>query len=307
MDAYNEFAIGMMLNEFVKSGMTKHLPRTYDLIACDTAPSTKLRYFMVMEFIKKAITIGTVRDDIDEWGEGKNDMTVLIEQFVNARNAIMIQVLHTLHLMNMKRIMHNDLHQDNVILTRSIEESPEMFGGKEFRSYDYFAYQIGTKTLYIPRREYIFVARIIDFGYSCEYDGRGVCSGSIGADSFVHFFTPIYDCLVFLQKMLLFPVVEQPTYPKYMKLVTSSRAMLLDFIEFIFGRRFEMYEFIGRLDAYDRFVYGGAQEMMRASKVTPADILLRFPLFAPYRVRPPATAKVLVMATDKRPKGFLLS
>lgn len=272
--AFNEFMIGSILNRLRDHGNTIHIPRTYDLTACDKQPKRKERlsassYFIMTELIEDATSL---EDLMYEMSYSDNLLPIII------------QVLHTIYLFESKyKIIHGDLHNKNIIFRKYDDEWFRGPKGEKGAEYDFFEYKVHGKSLYIPKDNYEYVSYIIDFGLSCEYSRSEICWQQIrkgNIRSIVNTYLPATDYLFALYMLTL------NDRPIFNELATTS-----------LGEKFTIKDYKRYMNKdYFRLTN---EKLLKRFKHDAGYILSKSSLFDKFRKKPPSNKRVLLVGTDE--------
>lgn len=124
--------------------------------------------------------------------------------------SLVFQVFFAVRFMNLKQVVHNDLHAKNV-MTRNTDGIS--YRGVALKTVKNFAYSDGGKTYYHPN--YGVVAKIMDFDFSVKYSHPAVTPQKVytkkSDDWNLQFrFSKTYDLLTFVGYMAYYVVLRTP-------------------------------------------------------------------------------------------------
>lgn len=146
MDIYPEFLLGVLCSEFLKNGQSIHFLNTFGFSTCIDS-SKKLNFYFYMELINNSLQ--NVLKCVNEY----------------TMRGTIVQILHSLHMLQTLQINHNDLHTSNIFLEYINDDTT--FMDKKLKDILYFHYNIENNDLYIPALP--FIVKIGDFGTGTKY------------------------------------------------------------------------------------------------------------------------------------------
>lgn len=145
MDVYIEYLIGVLCSEFLKNGTSINFLNMFGFSTCINLK--KLNFYFYMELIDSTLL----------------DVLGCIDEFMI--KGTLVQILHSIYMLQTLEINHNDLHASNIFLEYINDDTT--FMNVKLKDIVYFHYNIGDVDLYIPALPYI--VKIGDFGASNKY------------------------------------------------------------------------------------------------------------------------------------------
>lgn len=188
-----EFIISLFVAEFYKSGKAINFIDTFYFATCAKYKAKIAQYYIFMEQIDRTF-LGVLKADYPE----------------KVYNHIYVQTLFAIAMYQKYKIVHGDLHADNVFLLKNgtnlgLNKTTEYNGVKWFDA-DYLEYKIKGKSLYLPGRSTDaeasqFIVKIGDWGRAIKYSTPMIGSKTVllgeQFDSFIpNWYSPAFDVLV---------------------------------------------------------------------------------------------------------------
>ena len=192
-ERYSEYVLSVLVGELYRKGECINFIDTFDFATCLKPVSNQ---YIFMERIDNVLK--TIAD------------CVFTEDYSIGMRAV-IQLLFAIAIYQRKyKIVHGDLHLDNVFV-EYVTPTTE-FGGQKLAECDYFYYQIGKKTIYLPYTP--FIIKIGDWGLSCKYSEPMVMNSNTMRDGYdqyegfgpwiPNFYTETYDAVLSIGRCMLF-------------------------------------------------------------------------------------------------------
>jgi serine/threonine protein kinase len=196
---YSEYLLSLLTGSLVRRNICLNFLDTFAFATCRQEKA--LRQYIFMEKAN-----GTFYDYYNEIGHAGD------------AESVYIQVLFALAVCEKLKIMHNDLHQENIFFKFAEEvlwnEKP-----LNITNVDYFHYKIGERSIYFPATR--FIAKLGDWGYGCKYSKPLICNRDVieNNDSMnrpsrynslydlvfvTHMFAEVYDNSPFIQNIALY-------------------------------------------------------------------------------------------------------
>lgn len=194
IDIFTEYMISIICSQFLKKGISAHFLESFGLSTClKEIKKPVVNFYFYMELIDKSLNYI------------KN--CILTKDLMSG---VIIQVLHSIYVLQTQKIVHGDLHVGNVFI-KYIDEKTEYMGNNLF-NIEYFHYLLDDKEFYIPATP--FIVKIGDFGMSVKYEEPIIApvgvliTGGIGVRSLgkqfkdksvvPNWYNTYYDILTFL-------------------------------------------------------------------------------------------------------------
>jgi serine/threonine protein kinase len=117
----------------------------------------------------------------------------------NEKNAILFQVLHALACMQNEnvKIVHGDLHLDNIFLTEITDET--LWHGQLLRNFSHLEYRVENRSFFVPLRDMRYIVKIADFGYAAKYAEPVILNPIRNKVKLIpDYFAPAYDLGYFI-------------------------------------------------------------------------------------------------------------
>jgi serine/threonine protein kinase len=272
---YSEYIISLLAGNLKRSGVSINFIDMFLFSTCKKGNNVLQYTFME----KIDTTLGDVVPDICRYSyEGINPVWDKNEVI-----SIFIQTLHAVATYQRKlRIVHGDLHQDNIFLDE-IEETSE-WKGQKIAEADYFRYVIDGVEVLVPAGKYI--VKIGDWGYGCKYapDGKAeICNVKVnkntlgGGDKVPTYYEPAYD-LVFCT----------PLFYSCLKTEFLAAFLIKMFGGGPLNEKMDMYinsdDFRPKIELLPYLINARADELFKDKK-----------LMGEYMKQPPKTAKIITL------------
>lgn len=124
--------------------------------------------------------------------------------------SMLFQVIYATRFMNLKNVVHNDMHGKNV-MTRSTHGIS--YRGVGLDTVPNFAYTDGLKTYIHPN--FGTIAKIMDFDFACKYSHPAICPQKVYSKAEDKWnlqfrFSLTYDVLVFSAYMVYYIIIKTP-------------------------------------------------------------------------------------------------
>jgi hypothetical protein len=190
---YSEYIISVLVANLKRKMISANFIDTFLFATCEDPDQYRSNHFIFME--KVDATFGNIIDIISE----KTYSGKIQQRDSMAVNSIFIQTLHAIAAYQQKyKIVHGDLHQDNVFIEYVTEETT--VNGENLYDAEFFKYKIGNTKLYVPATKHI--VKIGDWGYACKYSKPLVCNKNVFDGmhlSIPDFYNVSYDTLYISQ------------------------------------------------------------------------------------------------------------
>lgn len=168
-EQYSEYVIGAIAGNIYRNGKSVNFFDVFMFSTCSEEfdPYKKLsNQYIFMEKID-----GIMRDVPRHILMDKNKKELFDDYDINYDDIdsiyviLLIQTLHALACLQKYKIVHGDLHLGNIFVEYVTEETK--FSGKKVSGNNYYAYEIGDTTLYLPAIP--ILAKIGDYGLSVKW------------------------------------------------------------------------------------------------------------------------------------------
>ena len=201
-DTYSEYAIGLLMAENTFRGRSINFHEIFAFATC--SPSNDL------SDLKQYIFSARIKTNLYEllshclWRNARNSVINKVDR-IEAITSLLVQVLHAVAVMQESRIVHGDLHAQNVFIEQLTDDS--MWNNTHLLSASHYEYRIGQTSIYVTGgKRCPLVAKIADYGTSCKYSPPRILNKEVimngyeknGIPLIVNVYHPAYDILFFL-------------------------------------------------------------------------------------------------------------
>lgn len=180
-ETYSEYVLSVLVSEMYRKGECINFIDTFDFATCNS-PIFKQYIFMdKIDDVLMKMTKCAFPESQPEVGMGA-----------------CIQILFAIASYQQYKIVHGDLHLDNIFIEYITPETK--FGGNLLSEADYFYYEIGGQRVYLSYTPYII--KIGDWGLSCKYSEPMVLNAytvATGYDKWIpNYYNETYDAILAL-------------------------------------------------------------------------------------------------------------
>jgi serine/threonine protein kinase len=149
---YDEYVLGLLIGEFYRTGQSIHFMNIFSFATCVDPP--QISQYIFMEKIDNTL---------------HKLAPCILKLSSETLNYILIQILHSIALYQRYKIIHGDLHDDNIFIEYLTPDTE--WNHQKLWTADYYQYLLPNGTsLYIPGgREYPMLVKIGDLGISSKY------------------------------------------------------------------------------------------------------------------------------------------
>ena len=186
-DVYSEYLLSLIVATFKRSGRSINFIDTFLFATCSGPPGGDPR------MTKKQYTF-MEKIDMTLYELAKKSFEIAQVPYIYSSllaESLFIQTLHAIAVYQTLKIVHGDLHQDNVFIEKVRPDTE--FNGQRLMEADFYEYRIGDTSLYLPGGavgcEGRFLVKIADWGYGCKYSDPMICNKKI----FMHTHKPPFD------------------------------------------------------------------------------------------------------------------
>lgn len=177
-EQYSEYTLGLICAEIYTSHRSIHFMELYSFSTCYT-------FNKVYQYIFSEKLDNTLNDIMP---------CVSLKEYPEMVSYVFLQVVCAIAVyQKIFKISHNDLHSNNIFI-QYIDQDTE-YNGVKLQPIDYFQYNIGDVTLYIPFVP--FIVKIADFGRSGKYSEPYILPDYLLATGYggwiANWYTPVYD------------------------------------------------------------------------------------------------------------------
>lgn len=196
--------------------------------------------------------------------------------------SMLFQVIYATRFMNLKNVVHNDLHGKNVMIrsTRGIS-----YRGVGLDLVSHFAYVDGLKTYYHPN--FGTIAKIMDFDFACKYSHPAIAPQKVyskGEDKWnLQFrFSLTYDVLVFAAYMVYYVIIKTPGKGQIESSeIHKARKIVENLAEYIVGQTETQVGEIPKRGHYEKESDGHKRPRDAVSKLMD---MVSVPQYRPYEI-----------------------
>ena len=187
-ESYSELINGLIAGSFYGSGKSINFVNAFYFASCPDESAKYGRYQMT--FMEQITT----------------SLKKRLDQVAPYLDCIVLQTIHAIAVMQTQKMVHGDLHPDNVFL-KLVDPLLE-WRGQNVSEADFWEFSLGGSSIYLPACPYI--VKLGDWGMTCKYSTPMALQdylmstgyqNSDGEQLIPNFYSPAYDVLYFISAL----------------------------------------------------------------------------------------------------------